>query len=162
MPIKRIALAAAFAAFAPNLASAQICATIYAYTLTDREVQIAEDIVGRVVRRPIPEGGTIHVCDNQENAFRQSLREAAERRADLAWARFIELGGGEEAIRRQIVDNAGPCPTILNRLANERPRGTAPVLVSCTNGRSYQLLNWADERNAEEPVLRYLTVREVE
>lgn len=151
----------ALLAIAPTFAAAQSCVTIYMKTLSNTETQIAGSIVGPVVRYPMPPNGVISVCDGRENDYQRYMRELAEGRANRAWTQFIELAGGEEAIQRQIVDNAGPCPTILNRLANERPRGSAPVVVSCTNGRSYELSNWADERNTEPPFLRYLTVREV-
>lgn len=145
----------------PSILAAETCVTIYGQTLTDAEARIAAEAYGTVRRYPVPENGVIKVCDGQENAFRQSLRETAERRADGAWRLFLETGG-ESGIIAAIERNAGSCPSILDDLNQMRPSTGQPFEVTCTNRRSYRLTNWGDERNwTDTPALQKVVVEEI-
>lgn len=157
--IRSLALATAFAAL-PTFASA-FCVDIYAKNLSPKEVTIAEGVVGPVINNPLPENGHIRKCSGQDNSFGAHLARKEEQRRDRAWAAFMKIGGGTDLIKQRITETAGPCPTILQDLSRERPTSGQPVRVSCTNGNVYSLSNWEDDRNRQEPLLKYVIIRQV-
>ncbi|WP_420326047.1 hypothetical protein [Mameliella sp.] len=156
--VRSLILAAAFAAL-PTFASA-FCVDIWANNLSPREVAIAEGVVGRVINNPLPENGHIRKCSGQDNSFRAQQAEKEVQRRNDAWAEFARTTG-TDIIRQRIVETAGPCPTILEDLSRQRPRAGQAVEVSCTNGNVYSLSNWEDERNRQEPLLKYVVIRQI-